>query len=299
MTQILWQSRDITGLVVSATVEQTLSAAGREAILTAVYAPGDSRFSLLNPACGDGVVIYQEGTVLFRGKVERVSWSSDSLAVTLICYDVSSLLAKNEFYRAFSGTPSQIAATLCTLCGLPIGSLWAKSGRFWIAPSCGRTAFSVLQEVYGNQCVTESQNGAVMIRQQGAALYTLRTEAPFSISAAHSCEALVTGASVISGAGKVKAAVYQAGLEAQYGRRRQVFSLNGSQRGAAEQARARLNSLSRTGQITIPGDTGVRCGARIQPDKGSFGLAGSYLIASVLHSIRAGSFTTTIGMVQA
>lgn len=298
MTQILWNDRDVTDFTTNVTVEQNVSAAGREAVLSLIYAPEDSRFSLLNPACGESVTVVQMGETLFHGLIERAAWSSDGCAVTLICYDASSRLAKNSLYQAFSGTPAQIAARLCQLCGLVSGSLWNKAGLCWIPPACGRSAFSLLREAYGNECVVETRKDAVTVRPLGATQYVLRTDSLFSVSAANSCEGMITGVSVISGAGAVKASVRQTQLEAQYGQRRQAVSLSGSQSGAAAQARSRLTGLARSGQITIFGDPAVVCGARIQPDKGSFGLSGNYLITSVTHRIQAGIFTTTMGMVQ-
>ncbi len=298
MTRITWNAQDITQLVTLVTVEQSMAAAGREARLCAIYAPGDSRFSLLNPACGDAVAVEAEGTALFSGTIERVEWDSQSMLLTMICFESSSLLAKNEVYRAFSGTPKEIATALCRACGLPVGSLWDKPGRLFLPPACGRTLFSILREAYGEQCITESREGALVVRQAGTEQYDLHSGGVFSLQSAHSCEGVVTGASVISAKGSTLAAVTQPQWEAQYGLRRRVYTLTGAQSGAAAQARGHLTGPGYTGTMVLPGDPAIRCGALVNPDQGAYGLGRQSIIQRVAHRLEAGVFTTTIGMVS-
>lgn len=298
MTRITWKTQDITHLVTLVTVEQSMVAAGREARIGAIYAPGDSRFSLLNPACGDAVAVTAGGTTLFSGTIERVEWDSQSMLLTMICFEPSSLLAKNEIYRAFSGTPKEIAAALCHACKLPIDSLWDKPGKLFIPPSCGRTMFSILREAYGEHCITESKDGALVVRPVGAESYDLHYGAVFSLTSAHSCENLVTGASVISAKGETLAAVTQPQWESDYGLRRRVYAQTGAQSQAAAQAQQHLIAPAFTGEMVLPGDPDIRCGAFVTPNQGMYGLGRQYMIQRVLHRLESGIFTTTIGMVK-
>lgn len=298
MNRITWKARDITQLVTLVTVDQSLTAAGREARITAIYAPDDSRFSLVNPACGDDVAVVLEGKTVFSGTVERVEWDSQSLLLTMICLEPSSLLAKNEIYRAFSGTAKEIAAVLCQACGLSPGSLWDKPGSLWIPPGCGRTLFSILRQAYEEQCVAESRDGKLVVRQVGAERYALRAGQVFSLESAHSCEGLLTGASVISAAGEALATAVQPAWEEAWGIRRRVYAQSGSQAQAAAQARGYLTGPAYTGQLVLPGDPDIPCGALVTTEQGEYGLGRTYLIRRVLHRLEKGVFTTTIGMVN-
>lgn len=298
MTRVSWKERDITPLVTLVTVEQSLAAAGREARITAIYAPGDSRFSQVNPACGDPVEVVLEGDAVFSGRVERVEWDSQSLLLTMICLEASSLLAKNEIYRAFSGTAKEITVELCRACGLSPDSLWDKPGSLWIPPGCGRTLFSVLRQAYENRCVTESRGDKLVVRQAGEERYVLRTGQVFALESAHACDGLITGASVISAKGETLAEARQPEWEAAWGVRRRVYTQTGTQAQAAAQAREHLTAPAYTGQLVLPGDPKIRCGALVTPDKGEYGLGRTYLIRRVLHRLEQGVFTTTIGMVN-
>ena len=146
MSSVIWKGRDITGLVLSVTVEHDLAAAGREARVQALCAPQDGRFAPLNPTCGDAVTVTAAGAELFAGRVERVEWDSAGTRLELVCLEPSALLANNEVYRAFSGRPADIAAQLCRLCGLPVGSLWDKPGSVFLPPTCGKSLLALLRE---------------------------------------------------------------------------------------------------------------------------------------------------------
>lgn len=298
MTTILWNQQDISALVTSVTVDQNLTAAGREARITAIYAPADSRFSRLNPACGDAVAVTAENKALFSGKIERVEWDSDDLLLTMVCLEVSALLAKNEIYRTFSGTAKEIATALCQSCGLTPGQLWDKPGSLFIPPSCGRTLFSILRQAYDDQCVTESLGDALVVRPTGVQTYQLHTGAVFSLHAAQHCAEVVSGAEIISARGDTLASAEHSQWAAAYGPRRRVYALNGQQGQAQDQALACLSGPARTGQITLPGDPDIPCGALVIPEAGQYGLQGEYLIQRVLHRLEEGVFTTTIGMVN-
>ncbi len=298
MTCITWKDTDITHLVTLVTVEQSMAAAGREARICALYVPEDPRFTILNPACGDAVAITAEDHSLFTGFVERVEWDSQSMLLTMICFEVSSLLAKNEVYRTFYGTPKEIATALCQICDLPIKDLWDKPGKRFIPPSCGRTLFSLLREAYGDDCVVESSNGALVVRQTGTEQYPLQNETIFSLESAHSCEHVVTGAAVISAKGKELAVVRQPQWESLYGVRRRVYTLAGVQNQAFSQAQAQLTPPDYTGTMVLPGDPDIRCGSFAMPEQSAYGLCHRYLIRRVVHKLEAGVFTTTIGMVR-
>lgn len=298
MTCITWKNADITHLVTLVTVEQSMTAAGREAQICALYIPDDSRFASLNPACGDAVAITAGDHTLFTGFVERVEWDSQSMLLTMICFEASSLLAKNEVYRTFYGSPKEIATALCRICDLPIKDLWDKPGKRFIPPSCGRTLFSLLREAYGNDSVVESSDGALVVRQTGTEEYALHKDAIFSLESAHDCDKLVTGAAVISAQGKELASVTQDQWESRYGIRRRVFALVGSQSQAIGQAQSHLTAPAYTGTMILPGDPGIRCGALVKPEQGAYGLCDQYLIRRVVHKLEAGVFTTTIGMVR-
>lgn len=298
MTRVSWKGRDITDLVTLVTVEHHMDAAGREALVNALYAPGDSRFALLNPACGDAVTISAGNQTLFSGSIERLSWDTDSLTLTMVCQEPSALLAKNEVYRAFSGTAKEITAALCRICGLGVGQLWDKPGTLWVPPSCGRTLFSVLKEVYGPRCITESDGDALTVRQAGTRSYRLHCDEALALDSDHSCDGLVTGAAIISARGSTLASAVQPQWEETFGLRRRVYALSGSSSQAQEQAKACLTPPAYTGRLLLPGDPLLPCGALVTPDRGDYGLAGEYLIRWVLHRLEAGVFTTEVGMVR-
>ena len=296
MTRVTWNAWDITELVLSVIVEQSAEAAGREARVQALYAPEDARFIHLNPACGDAVTVTAADAELFSGRVERVAWDSDGMHLELVCLEPSALLAKNEVYRAFSGSPKAIATELCRLCALPVGSLWDKPGNVFLPPTGARSLLALLREVYGGACITESRAGALVVRPVGERTWVPETMGVHALRAAHSCEGMVTGASVVSAQGKTLAAVTQTEWETMVGPRRKVYTLVGAQSGAAEQALEHLHGMARTGQFELPGNPDLRCGDIVQLSLGQYGLGGAYRITWVAHRLEAGTFTTTLGV---
>lgn len=296
MMQVIWKDRDITGLVLSVVVEHAAETAGREARVQALYAPTDERFACLNPTCGDSVTVKAADAELFAGTVERVDWDSDGMHLELVCLEPSALLAKNEVYRAFSGTPKTIATELCRLCALPVGSLWDKPGTVFLPPTGARSLFSLLREAYGGDCITESHAGALVVRPMNERVWIPDNGGVRSLRAAHSCENAVTGAGVVSAQGKTLAAVTRPEWEAVFGPRRRVYHLVGAQSGAQAQALAHLAGMARTGQLELPGDAALRCGDTVRLDLGQYGLRGDYRIGWIAHRLEAGDFTTTLGV---
>ncbi len=297
MSRVVWKDRDITGLVLSVTVEHTLEAAGREARVQALCAPRDGQFAPLNPTCGDPVTVTAAGAELFAGRVERVEWDSRGTKLELVCLEPSALLAKNEVYRAFSGSPMAIATQLCRLCHLPVGSLWDKQGSVFLPPTCGKSLLALLREAYGGDCVLESRGGALVVRPVGERTHLPGSGGVYSLRAAHSCENAVTGACVISAQGQTLAQVTRPEWEDVMGCRRKVYTLVGAQSGAEAQAAAHLSALAQTGQLELPGDPALRCGDHLQLELGRYGLGGTYRIRWVAHRLEAGVFTTTLGVI--
>ena len=296
MTRVIWKERDITHLVTLVQVEQTLTAAGREARIRAVCLPQSENLSLLNPACGDAVSVAVGAQTLFSGTVQRAEWDSQSGLLTMLCLEPSALLVCNEVYRAFSGTAKEIATALCHLCDLPVGQLWDKPGQCFIPPACGRSLHAILRQAYGQDCVVESQGGALVVQPTGTKTYALRGDGMLSLASAQSCEDVITAATVISATGEAIAAAHRPDWEALYGPRRKVYAQNGSL--AEAQAASRLLGPAHTAQLVLPGDPALACGHHVLPDADLYGLCRRYLIRRVLHQLEGGIFTTTIGMVS-
>lgn len=296
MSSVIWKGRDITGLVLSVTVEHDLAAAGREARVQALCAPQDGRFAPLNPTCGDAVTVTAAGAELFAGRVERVEWDSAGTRLELVCLEPSALLANNEVYRAFSGRPADIAAQLCRLCGLPVGSLWDKEGSVFLPPTCGKSLLALLREAYGGDCVIESRGEALVVRRPGAQTHIPGSGGVYSLRAAHSCENAVTGACVISPQGQTLAQAVQTEWEARIGPRRRAYVLEGAKSGAEGQALGHLAGVAQSGTLVLPGDPALRCGDDLQLALGQYGLGGTYRIRWVQHRLEAGTFFTTLGV---
>jgi len=239
-----------------------------------------------------------EGVTLFDGYIERLSFSSDSLCITMLCFDRSSLLAKNEVYRAFYGTPAAIAAKVCGLVGLECGSLWHKSGSLYLPPSCGCTAFSVIRRAYGQQCVVETQNGRVVIFAPGQDSFTLRSAVLLQAEARHSTEDMVNRAVILGYKNRVEASAEHSGDIVSYGLRQRCYTLSGARAGASSQAADHLQRLQQQASVTLLGNTAARCGARVTMDSPAYGVSGEYLITAVTHRVSGGLFTTTLGMVK-
>ncbi len=296
MSSVVWNGRDITGLVLSVTVEHILASAGREARVQALCAPRDGRFAPLNPTCGDPVTVTAAGAELFAGRVERVEWDSEGTRLEMVCLEPSALLAGNEAYRAFSGSPAAIATQLCRLCDLPVGSLWDKPGSVFLPPACGKSLLALLREAYGGDCVLESRGGALVVRPVGERTHIPSLGGVYSLRAAHSCENAVTGACVISPQGQTLAQAVRTEWEDRIGIRRRTYLLVGAQSGAEGQALGHLSGMEQSGQLVLPGDPALRCGDDLQLDLGQYGLGGTYRIRWVRHRLEAGAFTTTLGV---
>ena len=298
MIRITWKEQDITYFVTLVQVEQTLAAAGREAHIRAICIPESDSLSLLNPACGDAMTVTVESEVLFSGTVQRVEWDSQSGLLTMLCLEPSSLLVCNEVYRAFSGSAKEITTILCHLCNLPVGQLWDKPGQCFIPPSCGRSLHAILRQAYGQDCVVESRNGALIVRQTGVKTYTLHSNGMLSLSSSQSCEDVITAAEVISATGDAVATAARPDWEMLYGPRRRVYVQNGSRSQAEAQARDHLAGPAHSAQLVLQGDPTLACGHHVLTDAAPYGLRERYLIRRVLHQLENGIFTTTIGMVS-
>jgi hypothetical protein len=199
-------------------------------------------------------------------------------------------------YRAFSGRPADIAAQLCRLCGLPVGSLWDKPGSVFLPPTCGKSLLALLREAYGGDCVIESRGEALVVRRPGAQTHIPGSGGVYSLRAAHSCENAVTGACVISPQGQTLAQAVQPEWEARIGPRRRAYVLEGAKSGAEGQALGHLAGVAQSGTLVLPGDPALRCGGDLQLALGQYGLGGTYRIRWVQHRLEAGTFFTTLGV---
>lgn len=293
---IYYGGMDITALVTEATIDRSISMAGAEARITAVYAPMDRFLPKINPACGGAVTVCADGETLFSGAVERVSYDAESLLLHMVCMERSSLLAKNEICGPLSGTAPEIARAVLLKVGLAEGTLWNQTGQVYLPPSCGRRCFSAIMAAYGGECFTEMQNGAVSVRKLNCRSYTLKTASLISLSSFSSIEALVTGAEVRGDDGAKLAEKYSQNLETSYGRRRRVFSLEGARSGAGGQAAAALSLPKRQAEAVIFGDPSGRIGAELHLDQGAYGAAGAYTVARIRHTLKEGLFLTTLGL---
>lgn len=298
MIRVMWKETDVSRLMTLVTVEQTLTGAGKEARLQGIYAPDRPAFALLNPLCGDPVTVEAKGVLLFSGSVERVEWDSEGLLLTLICFEPSALLAKNEAYRAFSGSPKEVAAQLCRLCGLPLHRGWDKPGRVFLPPARGYSLLQLLRQAYGNDCVLHWQPEGLTIAQAGKEAFLLPEDGILSLSAAHDCQRTVTGAAVISAKGKTLATAALPELETRLGPRRRVYALVGAQAQANAQAQSCLTAPDYTGTLLLDGHPEAKCGLRMEARLGAWGLQGTYLLHRVLHRLEGGIFTTTIGVMR-
>lgn len=288
------EEREVTGLCTQVSVEKTLEGAGAEAELRLVCAPMDAALPRLEPACGQQVTVRQEETVLFSGRVERVSYDAAALQLTLLAFDPANLLARNHCRGPWQGTPAEIARQICLECGLEAGSLWQGDGQETrLGAACGRTAFSAIRSLYGGEAVTQWEDGRLSLYPRGRERAVLQSGQLVALVARNTVEEAVTQAVVYSGGQEAARVTDREGLR-RYGLRRREEYLSLKHETAEKQARAALQGAARQARLTLTGRSPVKCGQVVTLDKQLMGVYGDYLVERVVWRCQAGMTTTQL-----
>ncbi len=298
MIRVIYNDADITGIVTACSVEKNISAAGMQATVTVICSPPDRYLPRINPVCGRRVDVELNGERVFRGTVERVAFSSDTLSIVIVCFDIASRLAKNEVYAALTGTADGITKTVCRLAGLPAGTIYEKSGKLFIPPSTGLTALAAIKKAYGGNCVIDAVDGRVCVSQPRRKVVALKSALLLGVTAEDSAENIVNSVEVIGYKGRTDAVANDSASIAAYGLRRRYMSLQGARGTAVTTAKSGIVSPVTRAAATVAGNTAVTCGAIAVFDAAAWGLSGEYMVASVRHNVSDGVFTTEIGMVR-
>lgn len=289
---------EITGLCTRVTVDKEAAAAGAEAEVMLVCAPMDSRLPRLDPACGQWVHVRQEGELLFTGRVEQVSYDAARLALTLLCFDPASLLAKNHCRGPYTGTPAQITRQLCQLCGLEPGEIWEGDGRtVQLSASCGRSCFRTVRSLYDEACVVEYSRGRVNVYPLGGRQAVLSSGQLVGLTARNSAREAVNRVRVYSGGKLAAQHTDESGL-LQLGLRSRDEYLSLQYPSAQDQAKAGLRSEARQARLTFTGRSPVKCGQRVALDRPLMGVYGTYLVTQVTWRCEKGLTTTELGVVS-
>lgn len=298
MITVLRKGYDITGMTVSCRVDRSISAAGAQASVTVIYSVTDIYMPRINPACGDDVVIKDGDSVIFDGIVERLEFSAGSLAVTMICFDKASLLAKNEIYATFSGSPGNIAAKVCGLLGLTAGQIWQKPGSVYIPAGCAASAYSIIRTAYDGKCVTMWNGGKLDILEPGARQAQIGSDALLEATARHSVEAMVNRAEIIGYKGRTDGVAQSAGDISAYGLRQRVYSLTGARSTAARQALSYIGGLGRQASVTVLGGQNIFCGDSVELGFAEYGINGKWIVSSSGLMVQGGVATTALGLTE-
>lgn len=296
MIEVYRKGINMTGLMTQCQVDRNLSAAGSQATLTAVCAPGDYYIPKINPELGEAVRIDWDGQPLFEGTVERVSFASDGLSVSLVCFDAASRLAKNELYGVFSGRPDAIATKVLGALALTPGQLWAPPERMFIPAGCAMSAHQIIRQAYGGRCALVCTGETVDILEPGARSVTLSSDALLAGTAVLSAEGVVNRAEIIGYKGRKDACGQNADSIAAFGLRQKVFSLQGARSTASRQAAGHLSGPSRQAEITLLGGSAVQCGDSLTLGWAEYGLGGTWQVSRVCHQIAAGVMTTRLSL---
>ncbi len=293
------EDQEITGLCIQTVIDKDIDGAGAQGEVTLVCAPMDSRLPRLHPACGQWVVIREAekaGEELFSGRVERVSYDAGALALTLLCFDPASLLAKNQCRGPYQGTPQEIAAQLCRECGLQPGEIWPGDGQpVKLAAVCGRTAFRAIQSLYERPCMVEYQAGRVIVEPRGNSRAVIGGGRLIGLTSRNSMEQVFTRVQVYGG-GKMMAQADDFAGQNQYGLRQKTEYLSRIYPDAESQAQAGLAGASRQARLALTGRSPVRCGQLVTLDKPLMGVYGAYMVTQVTWRCRDGQTTTELGV---
>ena len=292
------EDTEVTGLCTRVTVDKEAAAAGAEAEVVLVCAPEDSRLPRLDPACGQWIRVRQEGEPLFTGRVEQVSYDAARLALTLLCYDPASLLAKNHCRGPYTGTPAQIARQLCRECGLEPGEIWEGDGqRVQLSAACGRNCYRTLRNLYDDACVVEYSEGRVNVYDPGGQTTVLTGGQLVGLTSRNTAQEAVTRVRVFSG-GKLAAqytdetGLLQLGLRCRDEYRSMRYA------SAMEQAQAGIKGESRQARLAFTGKCPVKCGQLVTLDKPLLGVYGTYLVVQVTRKCENGLATCELGVVS-
>jgi len=296
MIRVMRKGLDHTGLAISCRIERSLLAAGGEARVGFICAPRDRYLPKLNPACGDTVEIFWDETPLFSGTAEGAQFSSDGMCVTLTCFDAASMLAKNELYAAFSGTPEAIAGKVLAALGIKAGEIWAAGGGMFIPASCAQSGLSILQQAYGGRCAVAWNGGKVDILEPGAREIALSEQTLLSGTASVSVGQMVNRAVVIGYKGRKDGMAEHGGDIEAFGLRQRVFGLSGARNSTRNQAQSHLRGEARTAQAHLLGGMAAMCGDSLRLEWPEYGLEGRWLVTAVLHQVQAGVLETTLGL---
>ena len=287
---------EITGLCTRVTVDKEAAAAGAEAEVVLVCAPMDSRLPRLDPACGQWVNVRQEGELLFTGRVEQVSYDAARLALTLLCFDPASLLAKNHCRGPYTGTPAQITRQLCQLCGLEPGEIWEGDGQtVQLSATCGRNCYRTVRSLYDEACVVEYSQGRVNVYPLGGRQAVLSSGQLVGLTARNSAQEAVNRVRVYSNGKLAAQHTDEQGL-LQLGLRSRDEYLSLQYPSAQEQAKAGVQREARQARLTLTGRSPVKCGQCVTLDRPLMGVYGTYLVTQVTWRCEKGLTTTELGV---
>ena len=290
------ETTEVTGLCTRVTVDKEAAAAGAEAEVVLVCAPEDSRLPRLDPACGQWVHVRQEGALLFTGRVEQVSYDAAKLALTLLCYDPASLLAKNHCRGPYIGTPAHIVRQLCQLCGLEPGEIWEGDGQtVQLNTACGRSCYRTLRSLYGDNCVVEYRDGRVNVYPPGGQATVLTGGQLVGLTSRNTARETVTRVRVYSNGSVVAQCTDEGGL-LQLGLRSRDEYRSAEYATAEEQARAGLRREARQARLIFTGRSPVKCGQLVTLDRPLMGVYGTYLVTQVTWNCESGLLTTELGV---
>lgn len=299
MIQVFYKGIEITGITTACRMEKSISAAGAQAQVTAICTPLDVFMPKINPACGNEIIIRSQDEVMFAGTIERLSFSSDALTVTMVCFDKASALAKNELYGSFSGTAASVAQRVCHKLGLPTGGLWQKPGQVFIPAGCAMSCHSIIRQAYDGRCVILWQDDRLSILEPGAHTATMPAGALLGAVARHSVESMVNRAEIIGYKGRKDAVAQNGGDIAAYGLRQKVYSLAGARSTAARQAKSHLRGRARQAEVTLLEGGSIRCGQRLDLDLPDYGITGGWIVSAVSHEVSNGMLLTSLSLEEA
>ena len=290
------EDTEVTGLCTRVTVDKAAAAAGAEAEIALVCAPMDSRLPRLDPACGQWVAVRQGDDLLFSGRVEQVSYDAARLALTLLCYDPASLLAKNHCRGPYRGTPAEITRKLCRLCGLEPGEIWDGDGQeVVLGATCGRSCFRAICGLYDNGCVVEYSGGQVNVFPIGQQRAVLNSGQLVGLTARNSAADAVTRLRVYNkGVLAAQCTDEEDSLQLGLRSRDEYRSLRYDTPEA--QAQAGLRGVTRQARLILTGRSPVRCGQVVALDKPLMGVYGDYVVTQVTWKREKCLTTTELGV---
>lgn len=288
--------KEITGLCIRITIDKSVDAAGAETEIVLMCAPMDARLPRLDPACGQWVTVKDGEEELFSGRVERVSYHAATLSLTMLCFDPANLLAKNQCYGPYQGTPKVLTRRLLEECGLSAGSIWSGNGkRVQLGAMFNRNCFRAICSLYGDQCVLEYRDGKVHLYEKGVSRAVLESGRLVDLTSRNTAENAVTRVKVYSGGRVIAESSDDDGIE-QLGVRCRTEPVNFDYITARQQAREGLKGVSRQARLTVTGRSPVKCGQIVTPDKPLMGVYGDYLVTQVVWQCEKGMTTTELGV---